>query len=114
MPETRTTCGGSLRDVTGPERAGLGVLTLVSACVLLATPHETHAGRQFTSVRSASVQWVAVPNAVVGVPVTPAVASPAESVELSPAFRDPMVLATAVLEHHRLVTLSLRGGLYGP
>jgi hypothetical protein len=95
---------------------GLGALTLVSAYMLLAMPAKAETARH-THVHSAdasSIEWVAAPHTQIGVTPVPAVTTPTESVEFPPTARDPMVLATAVLEHRRLIILSLRGGLHGP
>jgi len=84
--------------------AGLGLVTLVSACVLLAGPEPVQAGRHLRAADTPSILWVAVP----------AVTHPTAFLGFPPPLRDPMVVAAAVLEQHHFVVLSLRGGLYGP
>jgi hypothetical protein len=107
-PPERTTMAE--RTVLG----GLGALTLVSAIVLVGSSPEAKAARQIGPVDDSCLQWVAVPVADVGVTATPAVTDPRVLTGSLPPARDPMVLATAVLDHHRLIVLSLHGGLYGP
>ncbi|UCG17402.1 MAG: hypothetical protein JSV19_05090 [Phycisphaerales bacterium] len=117
MPVAERESGFGASDPVGAERAGLGglsVLALVSAYVLLASPEPVHANRHFRSGDGSPAQSVAVPEVEAGVTAAPAVTTPSASVEFPPPLRDPMVLATAVLAHHRLVVISLRGGLHGP
>lgn len=93
---------------------GLGALTIVSAIVLVGSSPEARAARQVRPVDDLCLQWVAVPVADVGVTAAPAVTDPRVLTGSAPPARDPMVLATAVLDHHHLIVLSLHGGLYGP
>jgi hypothetical protein len=93
---------------------GLGVLTLLSAMVLVGSSPEVKAARQVGPVDDSCLQWVAAPVADLGLTAAPAVTNPRLLMGSPPPARDPMVLATAVLDHHRLVVLSLHGGLYGP
>jgi hypothetical protein len=117
MSETGCPTTSEVSDVNAPERAGLcglGVLTVVSAYVLLASPDCVQAARHVQCGHNSPTQWVTVPHVEVGVTAAPAVTTPAASIEFPPPHRDPMVIATAVIRHHHLVVTSLRGGLYGP
>ena len=107
-------CSGLLAVETAGRR-GLGLLAVVSAVALLGSPTEGKAGRHSASVHAApsSIEWVAAPQADVALTAAPAVTTPTHLAG-PPDDRDPMVLAAAILDHHHLVILSLRGGLYGP
>ncbi len=94
--------------------AGLGLVTLVSACVLLAGPEPVQAGRHLRAADTPSILWVAAPQDQANLTAVPAVTHPTAFLGFPPPLRDPMVVAAAVLEQHHFVVLSLRGGLYGP
>jgi hypothetical protein len=94
--------------------AGLGLVALVSAYVLVTAPDPAQAGRHLAAADGPTLHWVAAPQDQADVTAAPAVTQPTASLGFPPPLRDPMVVAAAVLEQHHFVILSLRGGLYGP
>jgi hypothetical protein len=111
MPKREPTIEPAVRESAA---AGLGLVTLVSAYVLLAGPDPVQAGRHLRAADAPSIHWVAAPQDQANVTAAPAVTHPTAFLGFPPPLRDPMVVAAAVLEQHHLVVLSLRGGLYGP
>jgi len=117
MLETGCPVASGVAEPGASDRAGfcgLGVLTVVSAYVLLASPDCVQAARQVQCGHDSPTQWMTMPHVEVGVTAAPAVTSPTASIEFPPPRRDPMVIATAVIRQHLIVVTSLRGGLYGP